>query len=88
MYGEVGGRVQETCAGYSFFGGALLWLGRRESVPSRKRPPQTGQTPVSRAALSWLMLDGAGAVPVPMQLPCGTLTQVRLSTGDASFVDQ
>ena len=46
-----------------------LWFGMRESAPNRKRPPQTGQTPVSRAALSRLMLDGAGWLPVPVQLP-------------------
>lgn len=47
-------------AGYCLLRGAVLWLGMRESVPNRKRPPQTGQAPVSLAALSRLMLDGAG----------------------------
>jgi len=55
-------------------------------VPKRKRPPQTGQTPVLRAALSWLMLDGSGVLPVPVQLPSGTPTRVRLSTGGLSSV--
>ena len=79
--------VQEPHAGY-FVGGAALWFGRRESVPSRKRPPQTGQTPVLRAALSWLMLDGAAVLPVPVQLPWGTLTRGRLSAGAAFSVGQ
>ena len=56
-------------AGYSFFRVAGLWFGMRESAPNRKRPPQTGQTPVSRAAPSRLMLDGAGGLLVPVQLP-------------------
>jgi hypothetical protein len=45
---------------YGFLEGAVLWFGMRESAPNRNRPPQTGQTPVSRLAPSWLMLDGFG----------------------------
>lgn len=69
----------EADGAYLFLGGAVLWFGMRESVPSRKRPPQTGQTPVSRAALSRLTLVATGAVPVPAQLPSGTPTRMSLS---------
>jgi len=31
--------------------------------------------PVSRPALSWLMLPGSGCPPVPVQLPSGTSTE-------------
>jgi hypothetical protein len=39
------------------------WLGSRESEPSRKRPPQTGQRPVRLVAFAWLMLPGTGWRP-------------------------
>ena len=72
--------MRYAVAGYGVFGGAVPWFGMRESAPNRKRPPHTGHTPVSLVAPSWLMLDGAGELPVPPQLPSGTLT-LREATG-------
>jgi hypothetical protein len=51
---------------------AGAWLGSRPSAPSRKRPPHSPHAPVCRPAGSRSMLVGAGALPVPGQLPSGT----------------
>jgi hypothetical protein len=58
--------------------GEGAWFGSVPSV-SRRRPWQTGQTPVSlpRRSKSWL--PGMAILPVPTQLPCGAATVIRVA---------
>jgi len=53
--------------------GEGAWLGRTPPL-TRKRPRQTGHTPVGFALRSKSRLPTSGCSPVPVQLPSGTLT--------------